>query len=219
MGILLTLMGWEPLGEDECRVLRECPRFVLVYPHTSKVDFVILVLYWLSNLTIRERARVLINNYHMERYGRVLGWFGGIDRGKEKGGGVERITKVLEGEGKVILLISPKGVIEKGEWKSGYYYLAKGLECPIVAGGLDYSERRITLTQPISVEGKSVEEVERECKERLAGIIPLYPERAEYGLRMIGRDEPSIMSRSAWVALVWVVVMAVVTVVTVIGKG
>ena len=69
-----------------------------------------------------------------------------------------------------------------GEWRTGYYHIAKKLACPLVAIGLDYELKHITVGHPIlSIYDEY--HVKDLLYKDLATIVPLHPEQENMAIR------------------------------------
>ncbi len=83
-----------------------------------------------------------------------LGWFfkwtGGtpIDRNKSNDT-VSAIAKVFEEKDKFRLALSPEGTRKKvTRWKTGFYFIAKAAEVPIVMVAFDYRNKQVKVSEP-----------------------------------------------------------------------
>lgn len=173
---VLWAMGWNPLTPDIFRKL-EHERLVLVFSHTSYVDFYILALYLMAYPDKLPFIRVLVKPQPFEYAGWLLRRFGAIPSTRieeRKGNGVQRIVQELQTLPRSVLLVSPKGTIVKHEWRTGYFHIAQQLHAPIRVTGLDYELKRVVMSKDYA----SVCEPElRECLySELAQIVPLFPE-------------------------------------------
>ena len=183
MGVPLSLVGWKPIERETLESLTGYKRIIFVYAHTSKWDFVIYGLYWMTHHEIRSHCKVLINPRHMNRWGWITQYLGGVKaapRDSRNAGTTERIKESLEGKETFGFLISPKGSIDPNPWRTGYYHLAKDLDCYIVPVGFDYLKKRFVFKPGFKVEDMTFEETSMKCKEALRSITPLHPDCAEY---------------------------------------
>lgn len=175
---ILFLLGWQPFSPQSLRNCNEHKRSVLVFSHTSYVDFYIFILYMLAYRHEIPRVRTLVKPDPFAYMGGILRWLGAIPATKvdeKNGGATHRIVTELSKENSFIFLISPKGTIVRRDWRSGYYNIAKKLNIPIKVTGLDYEHMCVVVTDAIdSQETESA--VEEFCKKRLSNIVPLYPE-------------------------------------------
>lgn len=182
MSTTLNLTGWEPLSDSTLAMIERHPKLIMVYPHTSRADIAMYILYATAYPTLRRRSRALMDRRHMRPYA-LYDYFGCIPTTPhvEKGGGAtDELVSHLDKMDEFILLISPKGTTNLEGWRSGYYYLAQKLGCPIMCAGPDYYHHRFTVGVPFSTSGMTLQEVNERCKAELASITPMHPKRSEF---------------------------------------
>lgn len=186
MSAFLSLLGWEPLDSRSRYFLDQNPRSILIFPHTSFYDFMLYIFYTQADPVLKKRCRVLINPYFTKKFQWFLQHFGSIEstrREEKHGGATKRICDELDKMDEFILLLSPKGSMENNhEWRSGFYHMARTLNCPVVPAGFDFERKRFVLNEPFNVQDISFEEACRIGKDRLRDIIPRNPEKSEYPL-------------------------------------
>lgn len=183
MGSVVSVAGWQPIDQRAIETLKQYERSVIVYSHSSKWDFVVYGLYWLSHQEMRENCRVLINPKHMRRWGWATEKFGALtstDRWVRGGGATERLKNELSKLERFAFLISPKGSIDPNPWRSGYYHIAKDLDCYVVPAGFDYRKKKFIFKPGFKIGNMSYEEVSKRCKEQLGSIEPLLLHNLEY---------------------------------------
>ena len=140
--IYFKIMGWRLVGTfpkiDRC--------VVIVVPHTSNLDFFL-------GLLIR---RVLAEEFHFVAkkslfkwpWGWYFRWVGGmpIDRSKSSNF-VEACAQLITDSRKIHLTLAPEGTRKKvAEWKTGFYYIAKTANVPIVMVAFDYGKKEIKIS-------------------------------------------------------------------------
>lgn len=193
--IILYSMGWSFLDDHVVKLIHQYPRMVCVFSHTSYYDFFLMLLYYFSHPQLTN-LKTLIKPDYFSTIGFLLNLIGGIPATNIKdknGGAVERIVSQLLKEEKSHLLISPKGTILRGEWRSGYYHIAKSLNCPLVALGLDYELKKITVCQPVlSIYDEY--HIKDLLYKDLATIVPLHPEQENMAIRK--HYKPSVITNS-----------------------
>lgn len=177
---LLLLMGWKPFSKQTLANCNAHDRSVLVFSHTSYVDFYIFILYMLAYYDDIPRVRTLIKPDPFAYMGWLLRWLGGIPATKvdeKNGGSTKRIIAELSRNERFIFLISPKGTILKREWRMGYYNIAKGMSLPVKVTGFDYEKHTCVTTDALTLSDHTTEpEVRQFCEEHLRNIVPLFPE-------------------------------------------
>lgn len=145
--LLFHLLGWKIVG-DFPRQLRKY--IVAVAPHTSNWDFPLGVM-----------ARSILRMNHARFLGkdalfkRPFGWFfrslGGypVDRSSSHDV-VQQVVDIFNSHEDFILALAPEGTRKKVEkLRTGFYYIAKGANVPIVPVGFDFSTRRIVIGDPM----------------------------------------------------------------------
>lgn len=209
------MLGWEDLEQYHYDLARRYKRCIIIYPHTSRADFLLYLAYYEKYNLLQSRAKVLVNPKFMERWGWLADGFGGIsstDVNVRGGNAVERICEELSKHEEFLFFISPKGCLEKREWRSGYYHIARRLNCPIAVGGFDYNKKRFIIKEPFSVNGLSIEECEERCRRDFFDITPHYPEASEFPIAAHERPVDSSLLTLQQLVTVVVVLIAVVVV-------
>ena len=123
--------------------------------------------------------------------GSVLTAIGGIPATmiKEKNGGaVERIVHELKICKRSRFLISPKGTIVKGAWRSGYFHIAKQLEANLVAIGMDYEKKCVFIGQIVSHKLEEVQ-IKALLLDDIRKIVPKFADREVVEIRKHDQDD------------------------------
>ncbi|WP_335966921.1 1-acyl-sn-glycerol-3-phosphate acyltransferase [Galbibacter sp. PAP.153] len=142
--IFYKLLGWKLIGKFPPL----SKYIIIVVPHTSWHDFYIGVL-------VRSMVSIPINYVaKKELFNTPLGWYfkwtGGapIDRSKNSNT-VDAIVSLFEERNEFRLAIAPEGTRKKvTEWKTGFYYIAKGAKVPIVMAAFDYKKKEVRIEPP-----------------------------------------------------------------------
>ena len=129
----LRILGWRVVGQ-----LPDNPKFVIIgAPHTSNWDFVMfLALAFILKGDLRYMGKKEL--FHWP-YGGFFRWCGGIpvDRSKPHGL-VEQTVQAIQEADHFQMVITPEGTRSKvGEWKLGFYHIAKHANIPISTGFVD----------------------------------------------------------------------------------
>ena len=129
----LRLFGWRVAGQ-----LPDLPKFIIIgAPHTSNWDFVIfLALAFILKANVRYMGKKELFYWP---YGWFFRWCGGVpvDRSKPHGL-VEQTVHAIQKSDHFQMVITPEGTRSKvGEWKRGFYHIAKQAEIPVVTGYVD----------------------------------------------------------------------------------
>ncbi len=137
-------MGWKVIN-----AFPKLPKYVIIAaPHTSWVDFPIAIL--------TKFATGLKANYigkaslFKAPFGFFFRWLGGapVDRSKNNNA-VDAIIDIFNSRDRFILGLAPEGTRQKvTEFKSGFYFIAKGAKVPIVMATLDFENKQIRISDP-----------------------------------------------------------------------
>jgi len=211
--LILWLMGWTPL--KKIKAIQHDRYVVCVFSHTSYLDFMMMVLYYFAYHKELKYLKCLIRgDFFSTWYGPLLRYVGGIPGTliREKhGGAVKRIVDEIYQQPRAYFLICPKGTIMQGEWRSGYYYIAQQLQANLIALGMDYEAKKVTIGQMISYKLEE-ERIKSLLYNDLGNIVPLYPEREMMRIRPHDSKKVSVMSKwrlisiagIAWIAYRWI---------------
>lgn len=184
--IILNRMGWTLMSDEIIAHMKNSKYTICVFSHTSYWDFYLMVMYLLAHPSFSKSVNVLIKPQPFKYAGWILRRFGGIPvtRVEDKNGGsVEKIAAEIKKKPfGSILLISPKGTIVKNEWRSGYYRIAKALDAPLIAGGLDFEKKCVYVSDRISP-SKEEHEVKEFLYKELGNIVPLVPDQEVMKIR------------------------------------
>lgn len=143
--IFNRLMGWKIDGRFDPKVLKS---IIIVVPHTSWHDFYIGVF-------VRRLAKIEINFVGKKElfrppFGWYFRWMGGepVDRNSGQNR-VESIAEIFKRKKEFRLGISPEGTRKKvDKWKTGFYYIAKLAEIPIIPVAFDYKTKTVIIHEP-----------------------------------------------------------------------
>lgn len=209
---LISLFGWSSLDEETISKLEKHKKIILVCQHTSRWDGFIYTLYYLKYEIIRKRAYTLItprvgNRELLKNFGFITA----TDVDKKGGGMIKSIVEQVSGLDEYMIIISPKGCITNRPWRTGYYYLAKELDCEIVCGGLDYDKKKFVMGEPFKVGDMTLEETEKLCKNGLKNITPLNPEGMEFELYESAKKD-NVRAISLWKFSLYVILMVCIIV-------
>lgn len=143
--IYFKLLGWKLIGAFPGHLDKF---IIIVVPHTSWIDFLLAML-------IRKVWNEQINFIAKKSlFDSPLGWFfrwtGGapIDRSKSSDT-VAATAKIFKDRQKFRLALAPEGTRTKvGKWKTGFYYIAKTAEVPVVMVAFDFGQKQIKVSEP-----------------------------------------------------------------------
>lgn len=170
-------MGWTTQQEAEKLAIKQYPKFVAVYCHSSRWDAFICILYSFAFPEYSVYTLVkpqLFEKWYLRYLFRQINFIPATKLEDRNGGVVGNIVDMLRDKDNFIFLISPKGTVENTDkWRTGYYYIAKNLNVPIICMSTDYYFKRIVVGDPVSTED-DIETVETKLKNQLSKFHPLY---------------------------------------------
>ncbi len=143
--IYFKVLKWSLAGDFPSHV-KKC--VIIVVPHTSWWDFLLGIL--VRNVWKEEINYIGKKSLFDSPLGWFFKWTGGtpIDRNKSNDT-VSAIAKVFEEKDKFRLALSPEGTRKKvTRWKTGFYFIAKAAEVPIVMVAFDYRNKQIKVSEP-----------------------------------------------------------------------
>lgn len=143
--ILYTLLGWKTVG---C-FPKNLKKYVLIAaPHTHWLDFPLgIAIKWTEALPANYIGK---SSLFKPPFGFIFRWLGGapVDRTKNNNK-VDAIINIFNSRDKFILGISPEGTRKKvTKWKTGFYYIAKGANVPVVMVALDFKNKEVKISEP-----------------------------------------------------------------------
>ncbi|NNL03171.1 MAG: acyltransferase [Eudoraea sp.] len=169
--IYFRLLGWKTVGEfpelDKC--------VVAVVPHTSWFDFFLGLL--VRRLVNQEINFIGKKSLFRPPFGWYFRWMGGapIDRSKSNDT-VTAIANIFNEKEVFRLALSPEGTRKKVEkWKTGFYYIAKAANVPIILVAFDYGHKCVKFSQPY-VPTENIAEDFNNYKNFFKGSIGKIPE-------------------------------------------
>jgi 1-acyl-sn-glycerol-3-phosphate acyltransferase len=155
--IILYFMGWKRKGEK----INIKKSIIFSYPHTTNWDGIITILMMkIYNDTCVIKGESLIYRIIANIIGAIH-----INRNK-KSSKTDLIADIINKKNKCNLYISPEGTRKKNnKIKSGFYYIAKKTNVPIICGALDYRTKEYSWSKPIYVKDLSYEETVKKIRD------------------------------------------------------
>lgn len=148
--IFTKILGWKFDGEFP----KELKKYVLIgAPHTSWEDFYVGL--FSRNITKTKLNFVGKKSLFKPPFGFFFRALGGapIDRTKSTNV-VDAIIDIFNSKEEFRLAISPEGTRQYvDKWKTGFYYIAKGANVPIVMLGFDFENKKVKLSKPFYITG------------------------------------------------------------------
>lgn len=142
---ILRLFGWRVEGDIPKTLLKYV---VIAAPHTSWWDF------FLGLLGRAAIGRKIVFLGKDSLFKPPLGWvmraLGGypVDRSKHTKL-VDQVIDLFNQKSEFAISLAPEGTRKKvPEFKSGFYYIAKGAGVPIICVTMDYGNRRLVFSSP-----------------------------------------------------------------------
>ncbi|RSK38544.1 1-acyl-sn-glycerol-3-phosphate acyltransferase [Mangrovimonas spongiae] len=146
--IYFKLLGWKITGNTNFSKDTVKKAVLIAVPHTSWHDFYIGIL-------LRKIVDIKVSFIaKRELFIGPLGWYlkrvGGspLDRtsGQNK---VEAIAKLFNEKDEFRLALAPEGTRKKvAKWKTGFYYIAKSANVPIIMFTLDFKQKQNHISEP-----------------------------------------------------------------------
>ena len=146
--IYFKLLGWKIVGNTNFSKDKIKKAVIIAVPHTSWHDFYIGVLLRKAvNIKVNFVAKKELFRWPFGYYFRAVGGRA-LDRtsGQNK---VESIAKLFENEKEFRLALAPEGTRKKVEtWRTGFYYIAKTANVPIIMFTLDFKNKQNKVCEP-----------------------------------------------------------------------
>ncbi len=142
--IFYKILGWKFVGQYPKNLKKSV---IIGAPHTSWRDFPIGVMFKYIQADLNFVGKKSLFD---SPFGFFFRWMGGIpvDRSKRTNL-VDKIIEIFNQREEFRLAISPEGTRkEVKEWKTGFYYIAKGAEVPIVMITLDFANKQVAISEP-----------------------------------------------------------------------
>lgn len=124
---------------------------IIAAPHTHWLDFPLgIAVKWAEGVPANYIGKASL---FKPPFGFIFRWLGGapVDRSKSTNK-VEAIINIFNSRKRFILGLSPEGTRKKvDQWKTGFYYIAKGAKVPIVMATLDFKRKEVKVSEPYYV--------------------------------------------------------------------
>jgi 1-acyl-sn-glycerol-3-phosphate acyltransferase len=122
---------------------------IIVGPHTSSWDFIIGLAYR-SVLKINNAKFLGKKELFKPPFGWFFYWVGGtpVDRNSKKNL-VEQVVEKFNNNDEFLVALSPEGTRKRVDaLKTGFYFIAKQANVPIVMVGLDFKNKNLIVSPP-----------------------------------------------------------------------
>ena len=176
--LALRLTGWRVVGGAPA-----VPKYVLIgAPHTSNWDFPVALMvcfalrlrvYWMGKASLFPPL-----------LGGVMRWLGGIPVDRSRSGNLLQATvDAYISNQRLIVIVPPEGTRSKvTQWKTGFYYIARGAGVPIALGYLDFGKKEAGLSRMFEPSGDIVADM-AEIQAFYAGFAGKNPGKFDYGTK------------------------------------
>ena len=144
--LLFKLNGWKIVGTVPPEIKKAV---VIAAPHTSNWDFVYaMAIFRMSKLNVRYLIKKEMNFFPLSILLKNTGAIP-VERNKKQNLTDQIIEKFNQSE-ELLVTVPAEGTRKRVEkWKSGFYYVAKGANVPILPGFLDYKNKEAGFGIPI----------------------------------------------------------------------
>jgi 1-acyl-sn-glycerol-3-phosphate acyltransferase len=146
--IYFKVLGWKVIGNTTMSKDTVKKAVLIAVPHTSWHDFYIGVL--LRKVTGVKSNFIGKKELFIWPFGYYFRAIGGapIDR-RSNQNKVEAIAKLFEEHEEFRLALAPEGTRKKvTEWRTGFYYIAKAANVPIIMFSLDFQNKQNKVSEP-----------------------------------------------------------------------
>ena len=137
-------MGW--------KIVNDFPKLkkyvIIAAPHTSWVDFPMAIMAkYVKGVKVNYVGKASL---FKPPFGFLFRWLGGapVDRSKNNNA-VDAIVDIFNSRDHFIFALSPEGTRKKvSEFKTGFYYIAKGANVPVIMATLDFENKQVKISEP-----------------------------------------------------------------------
>lgn len=143
--IYFKVLGWQLVGEFPD--VKKC--VVIVIPHTHWLDFPLGVI--VRKVLNREIHYIGKKSLFQPPFGWFFRWMGGtpVDRSKKQKM-VDAVADVFDSKEIFRFALAPEGTRKKVKaLRTGFYYIAKKAEVPIVMVAFDYGKKQVKFSEPL----------------------------------------------------------------------
>lgn len=218
-GKVNNLTGWRPIEEGHAKSIIDLKRSVIVYPHSTCMDHVVVGAYCLFDdemSKLRDKIHLVVR-HHSSFIRRMIvnclpvNTIEIKNADSRNGGNLQRIIEELEKKDEWILIISPSGDITQKDWRRGWHAVAEYFNAPVIVASPDYEKHEMVIRsdRPIYVKNRSYEDVEKEAKEIFNDIVPLNLDM-EVGVKTRNHTERSIIARNIIYALLTIIILLII---------
>ena len=175
---LLRLAGWRVAFQG----LPYRQGVLIIYPHTSNWDFVVLILAkWAVGLPASFWGKDTL--FRIPGFGRWLRWIGGIPVQRHAPQGVVGqavdALRAAQRENRVLWwALSPEGTRKPTPgWRSGFYQTALGAQVPVCLVRLDFALREVRVVDFVRLTGDREQDL-AQIRRAYDGVVAYRPAQA-----------------------------------------
>lgn len=172
--LLFKILGWKLDISVPVDSISKC--VLVAAPHTSNWDFIYSVLaFWYLDIPMKFFIK---DNWTRPWYGFLFKALGGIGINRsQRSNMVEYAAQLLRETEHLYLLNTPEGTRSRAEkWKTGFYYIAKKAEVPIVLAYCHYGKKIAGIGKVVCLENRTMEDVLTEIEDFYLDKEGKYPE-------------------------------------------
>jgi 1-acyl-sn-glycerol-3-phosphate acyltransferase len=146
--IYFKILGWKVVGNTNFSKDTVKKAVLISAPHTSNFDFIIgLLLRKVVDIKSSYLGKKELFVWPLGYYFKAVGGVP-VDR-KNKENKVDTIAKLFEDKKEFRLTLAPEGTRSKVEqWRTGFYYIAKKANVPIIMFTLDFGNKQNKISEP-----------------------------------------------------------------------
>jgi len=147
---------------------------MIVAPHTSNWDFFLMVA--VASSLGRQIRFMGKHQLFVGPLGVLLRWLGGVAVERDSQHDfVTQLADLFRKTDNMVLVIAPEGTRSKvTRWKGGFYHIAVAAKVPVIAAGLDYAKKTISLFPPYHPSGDFAQDLAN-IQARYRKITAKYP--------------------------------------------
>lgn len=164
---LLLLLGWRVNMDG----LPARQGVIIVYPHTSNWDFIILLIAkWAVGLPLKFWGKDSL--FALPVFGRWLRYVGGVPVRRDSPRGVvgdmvRTLEQCRQNNTFFWLALAPEGTRKRVPgWRSGFYQVAVGAHVPLGICRLNYADKTIDVSHFLQLSGDAASDMQR-----IAGLL------------------------------------------------
>lgn len=146
--IYFKVIGWKVVGNTNFSQDTIKKAVFISAPHTSNFDFIIgILLRKVTQVKTNFIGKKSLFTWPFGYYFRAVGGVP-VDR-KNKENKVLSIAKLFENKDEFRLTLAPEGTRSKvEEWRTGFYYIAKQANVPIIMFTMDFGNKQNKISEP-----------------------------------------------------------------------